>query len=191
MKDVFRFLFLVVTFRFRNAFDVVSHLKLGSKLAFLGLGIGSYFVHQYPTELYTYGERGYYAAVLATAQKSGAIPLSKRGRQRLAELIEILENDLSTEIQRSELGVEHGYNTWQVAQTVVALGETSPVAPKTVQDFFEKNLDGVCRCWRETPEKPPHTGATGWTVYALSRMGLKAPPEIIAYLLTLQSRDGW
>ena len=191
MKQISRFVFLVVTGRFRNAFDLLRHLRLGTQFAFVGLGLGSYFVHQYPKELYSFGERGYYAAIVATTAKSDAIPLSRGGRQRLGELIETLQGDLTTEIMRHELGVEHGYNTWQVAQTVVALGGSSPVEAKAVQGFFEKNLDEECGCWRETPEKPPHTGATGWTVYSMSKLGIKAPPRILAFLLTIQSPDGW
>lgn len=191
MREFFKFLFLLITGQFRNAFEVLRHLRLGIQLAFAGLGLGSYIVHQYPSELYGLAERGYYAAVLAKAPKSDAIPLSQRGQKQLSELIEILQNNLTTEIVRSKLGVEYGYNTWQVAQTVVALGDQSPLETKAVDDFFEANLDKTCDCWPETPQKPPHTGATGWTIYAMSAMGVRTPSGALSFLLNLQSPDGW
>ena len=191
MKTILAFLFLVITGRFRQAFDVVRHLNLGTQMAFVGLGLGSYAVHQYPSQLYAMGERGYYAARLATAAKTDGIPVSRAGQQRLAELIKTLQNDQSIELRRRDLGIGQGYNTWAVAQFTVALGDASPVEPAAIQRFYETNIDPDCACWRETPQHPPHTGATGWTVFSMSSMRIKAPPRVLAYLLALQSPDGW
>src|SRR5262245_37644051 len=100
MSDVLRFLFLVVTGRFRNAFEMLRQLRLGTQLAFVALGVGSYVLHQYPKELYSFGEWAYYAARLTTTSNGEAIPLSRSGQRQLAELIETLQNDLTIELMR-------------------------------------------------------------------------------------------
>jgi hypothetical protein len=191
MKDVFKFVVLVITAQFSKAFDLVRHLRLGTQLGFVGAGVGSYMIHQYPAEIYTAGERAYYVAALAIGAKSDKIPLSAGAQRRLAELIKKLQGDLTIELKRRDLGIEHGYNTWQVAQTVVALGDAVRSEAPAVERFFEKNLDRECSCWRETPQAQPHTGATGWTIFSLSRMGIKASPRALTYLLSLQAQDGW
>ena len=191
MSDVFRFIVFIVTGQFAKAFDLVRHLRLGTKLGFVAVGLASYVVHQYPTELYTLGERAFYTGVLATGAKGDKIPLSQGAQRRLAELIKTLQSDHTIELKRRDLGVEQGYNTWAVAQTVVALGDTALGEVPAIQRFFEANLDPECSCWRETPQAQPHTGATGWTVFSMSRMGRKAPPRALTFLLSLQAPDGW
>jgi hypothetical protein len=191
MSDVFKFVVFVVTAQFSKAFELVRHLRLGTKLGFVAVGAVSYVVHQYPTELYTLGERAYYVGKLATGAKRDTILLSQSAQRRLAELIRTLQADLTIELKRRDLGVERGYNTWAVAQLVVALGEAVRSEAPAIQSFFEANLDKECSCWRETPQQQPHTGATGWTVFSMSRLGLKAPPQTLSFLLSLQSPEGW
>jgi hypothetical protein len=191
MSDIFKFVVYIITGQFPKAFDIVRYLRLGTKLGFVAIGAGSYVVHQYPEQLYSMAERAYYVSVLATGAKSDKIALSQGAQRRLGELITTLQSDHAIELKRRDLGVEQGYNTWAVAQTVVALGDTAGVEAPAIQHFFEANLDKDCSCWRETPQQQPHTGATGWTVFAMSKMGLKAPPQALAFLLSLQSPDGW
>src|SRR5262245_32445592 len=191
MSDIFKFVVYVVTGQFPKAFDLVRHLRLGTKLGFVAIGAGSYVVHQYPEQLYSMAERAYYVSALATGAKGDKIPLSQGAQRRLGELIKTLQSDHSIELKRRDLGVEQGYNTWAVAQTVVALGDAVQVEAPAIQRFFEASLDKDCACWRETPQAQPHTGATGWTVFAMSKMGLKAPQPALAFLLSLQSPDGW
>ena len=191
MQDLLKFLFLVITGRFRNAFDLMRQLKLGSQLAFVFIGLGSYALHQYPRELYSFAERGYYSAKLAAGANTDAIPLSRGGQQQLAELIKTLQNDQAVEFRRRNLGVEQGYNAWAVSQIVVSLGNEPPIEPAAVQQFFEKTLDEDCGCWRETPQKQPHTGATAWTIFAMSTLQIAAPPRVVSSLLNMQAPDGW
>ena len=191
MKSIFTFIFLVITGRFQAAFEILRQLRLGTKLAFVGIGLGSYAVHQYPSDLYQFAERTYYAGYLATRPSSDAIPLSRTARRNLDELIHILQGDLIVEFMRRDLGVKEGYNTWAVAQMSTALGSAMPVTPSAVKRFFDANLDEKCDCWRETPDKPPHTGATGWTLFSMARLGLPAQPQVLAFLLSLQSPSGW
>jgi hypothetical protein len=190
MRNVFTFVIHIVTGRFRSAFELVRHLRLGTQLTFVGLAVGSYTVHQYPHELYTLGEWGYYAGKLATTADAG-IPLSEVGRHRLAESIATLQGEQTVELMRRDLGVRQGYNTWSVAQMVVALADALPVPGGAIQRYFEANIDEECACWRETPEKQPHTGATAWTVFSMSKIGILAPPRITEFLLTMQSPEGW
>ena len=156
MQNVFKFLFHVVSGRFRLAFEMLTELQLGTKVAFVGIGFCSYIIQQYPTELYTAGERSYYMTVLAVTGNDRRIKLSKGGRSHLDSLIKNLKNDHTVELMRRNLGVVQGYNTWAVAQTVVALGRPLPVKSATLKTFFEGRIDEKCNCWRETPEKQPH-----------------------------------
>src|SRR5262245_16029397 len=191
MSDVFKFVVYIITGQFPKAFDIVRALRLGTKLGFVAIGAGSYVVHQYPEQLYSMAERAYYVSVLATGAKTDKIPLSQGAQRRLGDLIKTLQSDHAIELKRRDLGIEQGYNTWAVAQTVVALADTVQVEAPAIQRFFEASLDKDCSCWRETPQAQPHTGATGWTVFSMSKMGSKAPPQALAFLLSLQSPDGW
>lgn len=192
VKQIFQFLFLVITGRFRLAFELLRDLRLGTKLAFVAIGVGSYLVHQYPSELYLYGERAYYGAVLALRGKADdGIPLSRSARRNLDGLIHTLQGDQMVELMRRDLGVTQGYNTWAVAQMAASLGEALPVQPAAIQSFFESNADAQCSCWRETPDKPPHAGATGWTLFAMAKLGLRASPQLVRFLLDMQSPNGW
>lgn len=190
MSHVLTFLFHVITGQFRKAYELVRHLRLGTQLSFVGQGLVSYGFHQYPNEIYLLGERGYYIVRLGVSagMPSNAIPLSTRGRQQLSSLIETLRNDLTIELMRRDLGVSQGYNTWAVAQTVVGLASALRIEPSTILAFFERNIDENCACWHETPEKQPHTGATGWTIYSISALGLAAPPIVLNSLLSPISR---
>lgn len=191
MQDFLTFLFHVITGRFRNAFEVVRHLRIGTQLAFVGLGLGSYAVHQYPKELWLAGERGYYAAMLSVSAQDGAIPLSKGGQQRLAQLIATLERDQVVELRRRKLGIGAGYNAWAVAQMAAGLGPNMPIGASELANFFQATVDRDCNCWRETPQSLPHTGATGWIVYAQAKLGIKTERPVLSFLLSMQSPDGW
>lgn len=191
MKEFFAFLFLVITGRFQKAFEQLKAMGLMSKFVFLALGGISYVVHQYPQALWTYAERGYFLTVLVRAPQAPGLPLSSAARSELNGLIATLEGDQAMELRRRNLGVNQGFNTWAVSQMTVALEEASPVQPAAVKAFFSQNMDKECGCWRETPQKQPHTGATGWTIFALSKLNEKAPAESINYVLSGQSPEGW
>lgn len=191
MKHVSTFVFHVLTGRLRQAYEMLRHLRLGTQLAFIGLGVGSYLVHQYPSELWLYAERGYYTGRLMASPKAEGIALSRRAQQRLGELISTLQHDQIVELRRRNLGIGAGYNTWAIAQMSVGLGDANPVGAAELNQHFEKTLDEDCGCWRETPQSHPHTASTGWTIFAMSRLGLTTPPRVLGFILRAQSPEGW
>lgn len=191
MKDVFAFLFHVITGRFKMAFEAVRHLNPVTQVAFLGLGLGSYAVHQYPKQLWLAAERGYYVASLQISNPADRIPLSATALKRLDQHIATLEHDQIVELRRRNLGIGAGYNAWAVAQMVVGLGPAMPVPVKELKAYFDATIDRGCNCWRETPQSHPHTGATGWIVYAQSKLSMKTDPAVLDFLLSMQSPDGW
>jgi hypothetical protein len=169
----------------------VRHLRLGTKLAFLGVGLGSYAFHQYPDTILLYAGRAYYVADLAIKPKSDTIPLSASAKKNLSDLIQALQYDLRVEMRRRNLGISAGYNSWAIAQMAVALRNASPVPTAEVRETYEKTLDESCGCWRETPQAQPHTGATGWVVFSMSEFGMQTPARILENMLAMQSPDGW
>jgi hypothetical protein len=191
LKALSSFVFHLITGQFRKAYETVSHLRLGTKLAFLGIGVGSYALQQYPDVILFYVERGYYLASMAVQPKSDAIPLSTAAKKNLSDLIRTLQYDLSVEMRRRNLGISAGYNSWAIAQMAVALDDASPVPTAEVRETYEKTLDESCGCWRETPQAQPHTGATGWVVFSMSEFGMQTPPRILEFMLAMQSPDGW
>lgn len=191
MKTLTKFIFLVITGRMLPAFNILREHRVGAQLTFLALGLVSYVVHQYPRELYSLGERAYFASELITRSNNDGIPLSRTARQNLAQLITTLRAEQSAEFNRRDLGIEKGYVAWTIAQIAVSYGNVPPVDPASVRQFFEKTMDDDCGCWRETPQRQPHTGATGWTVYAMSTLGIPAPSRAVSFLLSLQGPEGW
>lgn len=191
MKDIFTFIWFVITGRFSKAFELLRAMNLASKAAFIAVGAASYVIHQYPTQILRLVERSYYVALLTTVDSEKYLPLSQSAQKNLAELIDTLERDQAVDLRRRDLGVDQGFNTWAVSQMIVALGDKSPVTSDAVRGFFERNMDASCGCWRETPQKQPHTAASGWTLFAMSKLGLPPPDTSIDFLLARQSPDGW
>lgn len=189
MKTIFKFLFLVITGRLRPAYHIIRDLRLSTKLAFIGMGLASYVVHQYPRELYVLGERGYFAALLVAQGSGDRIRLSESAQKNLAGLIGTLQADHT--LHPKDLRPEKDASGWSTAQSLVAVGNLARVDAAQVRDYYAKLIDGDCGCWREEKKRQPHTGATGWIVFAMSEYGIELPPRTLSYLLEAQGAEGW
>lgn len=121
-----------------------------------------------------------------------APPLSQSARANLRTSMDGLAAALNKTV--GEVGRRPDLNAWGVAQIWTALHGLHPSLEKAgpeLREFMTSVRDPVCRCWRETEDKLPHTLATAWVLHSLAQYAQPATSEEIASVLDTQRLDGW
>jgi hypothetical protein len=123
--------------------------------------------------------------------QSDRIPMAETAMVRLRATIQVLADSLAQDAARFLSNKDHAFNAWAVAQTMVAIKGLRNIDWPSVEGYFESQMSARCACWQEEAEKQPHTGASGWVLYAMGNYGAVAPNAVLEYVLNLQSQDGW
>jgi hypothetical protein len=92
------------------------------------------------------------------------------------------------------MGKRPELNAWAIAQIWLALDGLDPDVAnggERLRAFMRSTRDSNCRCWRETEDKPAHSLATAWVLYALAHYGQPATSEEIEEVLKRQGDTGW
>src|SRR5262249_42753332 len=119
-------------------------------------------------------------------------PLAANVLTNLQSNINMLASALRS--QGADMGKRPELNAWAVAQIWLALdGRDHDVnnGGDRLRVFMRSARDSSCRCWRETEDKPAHSLATAWVLYALAHYGQPATYEEIEEVLKRQGEAGW
>jgi len=153
----------------------------------IALGVPAYF---YPNQAYIAVMR-WPALASAYSVPAGKIALSQAARSKAIATTDLLTQKLRRSFLRMRADNDATFTPWPVAQFSVALGEQEGLDQKFLSDYFKSRMDQRCNCWRETPEKEPHAGATSWVLYSMATHGIEIPREVVRSLLDLQDAKGW
>jgi hypothetical protein len=134
-----------------------------------------------------------FARALPTVWSDGGqIPLSAEAKANFKKSIDALGGYLSG--QGADMGRRPELNAWAIAEIWLALHGLDPAVANggpRLREFMTANRDSVCQCWRETPDKLPHTLVTAWVLYALAHYDQPATADEIAAVLKRQGDTGW
>ena len=165
------------------------------RIAALGAVLAAAAVAGVPVVFYpnqTYVALNALAAVQQVrAAEPQQIPLEEASRARLRTTIEVLATMLGEHAVSKLAAKDPMFNPWAVAQTSVAVKGLRTLDLPSIAGYFAGQMNPRCGCWQELAEKQPHTGASGWVLYAIGEAGQAAPPPAIDYFLGLQNGDGW
>lgn len=153
----------------------------------IALSVPAYF---YPNHTYMTIMR-WPRVVTAYSAPVDKIALSHSARTKASEMFGVLTEELRRSFIRLHKVSDASFTPWAVAQYSVALREQDGPDRKFLRDYFHSRLDETCNCWRETPEKEPHVGATSWVLYSMATHHVEIPADPVRFLLDLQSREGW
>jgi hypothetical protein len=153
----------------------------------LVLAVPAYF---YPNQAYMAVMR-WPALASAYRAPAGKIALSQSARSKAAATAGQLTQELRSSFLRLRSNNDATFTPWPVAQFSVVLGEREGLDDKFLSDYFKSRMDQKCNCWRETPEKEPHAGATSWVLYSMAAHSVEVPGEVVSSLLDLQDGKGW
>jgi hypothetical protein len=153
----------------------------------VALAVPAYF---YPNQAYMTVMR-WPALASAYSAPAGKIALSQSARSKAIATAGLLTQELRSSFLRMRGNNDATFTPWPVAQFSVALGEQEGLDQKFLSDYFKSRMDQRCHCWRETPEKEPHAGATSWVLYSMATHGVEVPVEAVISLLDLQNAKGW
>src|SRR5262245_42237 len=168
---------------------------LRQRLAIAAVILSLVFSIAIPT--YFYPNQMYIAAMrwpsLYTVYKSDSaeINLWQSNQLKIDQSIASLQGTLARRFVEQREANDSSFTPWPVAQYAVALGQQGGVDGAFLEEYFRRRIDDSCGCWRETPEKPPHIGATSWVLYAMAERGLRPPSAPIEFLLGMQDGTGW
>jgi hypothetical protein len=119
-------------------------------------------------------------------------PLSANVLTNLQSNIDMLASVLRE--KGADMGKRPELNAWAIAQIWLALDGLDPDVAnggERLRAFMRSTRDSNCRCWRETEDKPAHSLATAWVLYALAHYGQPATSEEIEEVLKRQGDTGW
>lgn len=119
------------------------------------------------------------------------IALSTSARSKLIATIDQLTQELRGSFQQLRASNDASFTPWSVAQFSVTLNEQDGLDRDFLSNFFQSRMDRICNCWRETPEKAPHVGATSWVLYSIATHDIEVPLDSVRFLLGLQNEKGW
>jgi hypothetical protein len=118
----------------------------------------------------------------------GAVPLGPEAHERCNRAIGELVSQLTVVLQNKERGRYN--NAWTISQVVTALHQLAPIDYRGAIDYMRSRRHNECGCWREYKHYN-NIGASSWVLQALARVNASRLPNDTAFLLDVQSADGW
>jgi hypothetical protein len=130
--------------------------------------------------------------VKVSLSDSDTIPLNGALIEKLETVAHRLEGTIKLDLENLK---SKDMTPWIAAQALTSMADRkNDLNLDSVKTYIRSHTAPNCACWTEIPaKKADHRCVfiSGWIVSAFSHAGIAAAPGELAYILDMQSGDGW